>query len=61
MNSSRRPVLQPPARISSNFSMSTNYQSYNTPPSPVFQYVDLTANVPGNIYYDQSPENRWTQ
>jgi hypothetical protein len=60
MNSSRRPALQSSARPPSNFSMSINYQSFNSPPSPVFQYVDLTANVPGNIYYDQSPENRWT-
>ena len=59
MNSSRR-SLPSPARPSSSFSMSTNYQTFNTPPSPVYQYVDHTANVPGNIYYDQSPENRWS-
>ena len=51
MNDSRRPVLQPSARTPSDFSMSINYQSFNTPPSPVYQYVDL---------YDRSPENRWT-
>lgn len=59
INSSRRPVLQSPARPSSSFSMSTNYQTFN-PPSPVYHYVDHTTNVPGNIYYDQSPENRWS-
>ena len=53
MNSSRRPALQSAASLS-------NYQSFNTPPSPVFQYMDHTANVPGNAYYGQSPENRWT-
>jgi len=60
INSSRRPVLQSPARPSSSFSVSTNYQTFITPPSAVYQYVDHTANVPGNIYYDQSAENRWS-
>jgi hypothetical protein len=60
MDSSLRPVVQSSARPPSDFSMSINYQSFNKPPSPVYQYVDRTANVPGNIYYDQSPENRWT-
>ena len=60
MNDSRRPALQSSARTPSNFSMSVNYQSFNTPPSPVYQYVDHTANVPSNIYYNQSPESRWT-
>jgi hypothetical protein len=60
INSSRRPVLQAPARPSSSFTVSTNYQTFSTPPSQVYQYVDHTANVPGNIYYDQSAENRWS-
>ena len=58
MNSPRRPVSQSSARPSSNFSMSSNYQRLNTSSSPVYQYVDHTAIVPG--YYDQSPENRWS-
>ena len=58
-NSPRRSVPSP-ARPSSTFSLSTNYQRFNTPPSPVFQYVNQTVNVPGNIYYDQNPESRWS-
>jgi hypothetical protein len=54
-------VLQPPARPTSSYSMSSNYQTFNASPSPVYQFVNHTANVPGNIYYDQqSAEHRWS-
>ena len=43
INGSRQPVLQPPARPSSSYSMSSNYQTFN---ASSYQYM---SGVPGNM------------